>query len=356
MKIVKQKNGSHFKLRSFFGKGKTKWTLKEQTIFFQTCSDLVQAGFSIKQIAIDLPTLFPQSSEKYHRLEQELLKGKNLSESLRHFIKPDIADQLWIAEQHGMLLLSLQQLARLFGYRQKQQERLKAVLLYPCMLIILLLFLLLAINYWLKPELANFETQPPKNNWLIWSVEIASILLILLVLQYFLRIRKAFSPKKQLFSWDWFCELPLLGRFFREYAAYYLAFNLGLMLKSGLDLQKICYLLNKFNQRSLLYQFSCCLKDNSLSGHPLTEIVEKRSFIPTEFRLFFSKGSTAEHLGEELLYFSETAYQRLLSKINQLIELLQPLLFLLIAAVIISTYLEILLPLYQNLGGNLDEN
>lgn len=312
----------------------------------------MQAGFSIKQIAVDLPMMFPQSQGKYQLLEQELLKGKNLSQSLRCFIKPDIADQLWIAEQHGMLVLSLQQLARFFGYRQKQQERLKAVLLYPCMLIVLLVFLLLVVNYWLKPELATFETQPSDNNWLIWSVEIGSTLLILLALQYFWRIQKKFSTSKQLFSWDLFCELPLVGKLFREYAAYYLAFNLGLLLKSGLDLQKICNLLNNFDQRSLLYQFSCCLKDNSLSGQPLTEIVEKRTFIPIEFRLFFSKGSTIEHLGEEMLYFSETAFQRLVTKINQLIELVQPLLFLLIALVIISTYLEILLPLYQDLGGN----
>lgn len=356
MKLVRQKNGSRFKPKSFFGKAKPIWTLKEQTVFFQTCSDLVRAGFSIKQIASDLPMMFPQSSKKYQLLEQELLKGQNLSESLRYFIKPDTVNLLWIAEQHGMLQLSLQQLARFFGYRQKQQERLKAVLFYPCMLIVLLLFLLLAVNYWLKPELAIFETASSKSNWLIWLGGISLALLILLVLQYFSRIKRTFSQKKQLFSWDWFCELPLIGILFREYAAYYLAFNLGLMLKSGLDLQKICYLLNKFEPRSLLYQFSCCLKDNSISGHPLTEIVAKRSFIPIEFRLFFSKGSTTEHLGEELLYFSETAYQRLQVKINQLIELVQPLLFLLIALVIISTYLEILLPLYQNLGGNLYEN
>ncbi len=342
--------------KKIFGLDNSKWTLKEQTDFFQTCSDLLKAGFSIKKIANDLPLLFPQSKNKYQQLEKELLQGKSLSSSLRPFVNRDIADQLWIAEQHGMLLLSLEQLAKFYGQRQRQKEHLQGILFYPFLLIALMVMLSIMVNYWLKPELADFQTNSNRLNSFDFLMQILIGVAVSGVGVYLLRVRKYFFQKKYLSKWDWLCQLPFLGKIFREYAYYYLTFNLGLMLKSGLDLQKICLLLTNFDEKSLLFQFSCCLHKASLSGNTLTSLPDQRAFIPPEFRLFFSKGHTSNQLSEELLYFSTVTYQRLLASFNRLIELIQPIMFILVALVIVGTYLEILLPLYQNLGGISHEN
>ena len=342
--------------KKIFGMDNSKWTLKEQTDFFQTCSDLLQAGFSIKKIASDLPLLFPQSQDKYRQLEKELLQGKTLSSSLRPFVNRDIADQLWIAEQHGMLLLSLEQLAKFYGQRQRQKEHLQGVLFYPFLLIALRVVRVIMVNYWLKPELIDFQASSNSLNSFNLLMQVLLGIVLSGVGIYFLRVKKYFLQKKYLSKWDWLCQVPVLGKLFREYAYYYLTFNLGLLLKSGLDLQKICMLLTRFDEKSLLFQFSHCLHDASLSGHLLTTLPAQRAFIPPEFRLFFSKGHTSSQLSEELLYFSSVKYQRLLSSFSRLIELIQPIMFILVALVIVSTYLEILLPLYKTWGGVSDEN
>ena len=58
-----------------------------------------------------------------------------------------------------------------------------------------------------------------------------------------------------------------------------------------------------------------------------------------------------DRIGKDLLAYSKLAYQKLLEKTNQLLAWIQPLLFMVIAIVIICTYLALLLPLYSSLGG-----
>ncbi|MFT9411669.1 MAG: competence protein ComG, partial [Liquorilactobacillus hordei] len=56
-------------------------------------------------------------------------------------------------------------------------------------------------------------------------------------------------------------------------------------------------------------------------------------------------------VGEEFFFFSEIIYKRLVIQINRLIEMIQPILFVIIAILIVITYLKMLTPIYSNLGG-----
>ncbi|WP_234403038.1 type II secretion system F family protein [Ligilactobacillus agilis] len=149
----------------------------------------------------------------------------------------------------------------------------------------------------------------------------------------------------------WYSQLPLVGKFYRQYSYYYLSFNLGLLLQSGMDFQQICYFLGDFDKQSLLYQLGSQLRLWLEKGDELREFIALYPFIPPELVFFFSKGQTQAELSKEILLYSQLAYQKLLRQLDNLINLVQPLLFLVIAAIIIGTYLAILLPLYRNMGG-----
>lgn len=68
-------------------------------------------------------------------------------------------------------------------------------------------------------------------------------------------------------------------------------------------------------------------------------------------KLFLNKGETLENISNELAVYSEVSYRKLLKLIDKLIELVQPILFIVIAIIIVGTYLTILLPIYKTLGG-----
>ncbi|MCI1634259.1 MAG: type II secretion system F family protein [Liquorilactobacillus nagelii] len=356
MKNVFRVTGSLCQLKKFLRPDRNEhWSIRQQTEFFQTYYVLLREGFSLKQIAADLPVLYPQDREKFLKIYDCLNKGQTLSNSLRPYISQDVANQLWIAESHGMLLTCLKQLARFYTQKRQQLEHLKAVLLYPIILVAMMLFLLFSITFYLKPELQLIQTTSVPTNRIILRIKKISIILMSIILLSFIRylwnIKKLFKKQHYLSRWDWFCDIPVFSKIFRTYAYYYLAFNLGLLLKGGLDLQSICNLLVRFDHRSLLYQFNLSLHNLSISGQELSVLADQKKYIPPEFRLFFSKGSTLENLSNELLFYANLTYGRLLFQLNRLIELIQPIMFVVIGIVIVLTYLSILLPMYQNLGG-----
>jgi competence protein ComGB len=64
-----------------------------------------------------------------------------------------------------------------------------------------------------------------------------------------------------------------------------------------------------------------------------------------------NKGETVEELGKQLTIFSSLIFSRLIKKIEQLLVLVQPILFGIIAVVIVMMYLSIMLPIYQSMKG-----
>lgn len=100
-----------------------------------------------------------------------------------------------------------------------------------------------------------------------------------------------------------------------------------------------------------MYQLGEDLRRHLLEGKKISSFIRKYPFLPPELVIFFNKGQTNAELSQDLLIYSQTTYQRLMRSIDNLINLVQPLSFLVIAIIIIVIYLSILIPMYSNLGG-----
>ncbi|WP_311408339.1 competence type IV pilus assembly protein ComGB [Liquorilactobacillus uvarum] len=326
---------------------------RKQALFFQTLADLLNAGFSIRQALEDITIFFPENKSVLDYIQCELAEGKMLSTAFKPYVRQNIFNQIYIAEKHGKLSESIKQLGKTLERKVQQTDKLKAILLYPIMLLILLGGLMIAIQIWLKPELTKFQNLQDlnANSWqeylypfiLGGGIFAASVFLFRLV--HWLIGQPVLSRQ------EFYCRIPFLGTAYRRYCHYYIAFNFGLLLKSGLEIREICLFLEKFDESSLLASFGRELKNNLLGGNELTYFVSKYVFIPQELNLFFSKGSTLDELSSELLLFSELAYEKLIRQIDRMINCVQPILFLIIAVAIILTYLSMLMPMYNNLGG-----
>ena len=143
----------------------------------------------------------------------------------------------------------------------------------------------------------------------------------------------------------------MIGGLYRNYSYYYLSFNLALLINSVLDFREICNFLCQFESSTLLYQLGRRLNQHLLLGKEIKTFIKEYKFIPPELIIFLNKGQTAYELSEDLLIYSNSRYQKLIKKVDQLINLIQPVAFLVIALIIIGIYLSILIPIYSNLGG-----
>ena len=110
------------------------WSLKKQAIFFSILSDLLSAGFSLRQSLISIQNIMPEFYSVSHKVKKNLLMGTKISDALKENISKSTYYQLLIAEQHGEMEKSIKQLGSLLERRVEQQNKLKSLMVYPMIL------------------------------------------------------------------------------------------------------------------------------------------------------------------------------------------------------------------------------
>lgn len=329
-------------------------TLKRQAQFFGLLADLLSSGFSLKQSLENIITLLPKIQPMTNEVLTQLNQGENLSLALQPFISPSIYYQLKIAEKHGNLERSLRNLGNLQQRAVQQREKIMGVLFYPVLLLILLSFLGIAIKVWLAPSMqtfASYNQLDSNSSWQQDFLKLGGIILGVLLLGIVFKLGWWWRHQGVLTRHVYYSRLPIIGKVYRQYSYYSLMFNLGMLLKSGLELSDICNFLNEFPSKSLFYQFGKQLHQQLQTGTKWELIIAKYPFIPPELALYLQKGISKDELSDEIIFFAELSYKRLLRLVDQIISWIQPLLFLIIAAIIIGMYLSILLPMYAQIGG-----
>lgn len=330
-------------------KDNKRWPLKQQAEFLSTLAELLAAGFSLKRSLDQLKVFFKHRGAE--QVMDKLAEGSSFSVAMKEYLTPSLYCQLVIAEKHGQLEKSVTQLGRYLNLRIAQQEKLRAVLLYPFLLLSLLLFLLFGVKMWLVPEMLQFA--PDKATGLVkLGFKSSRFILgggVLIFSGYLLKTLYWLKHCAVLDRHSWYSCLPLVGKLYRQYCSYYMTFNLGLLIESGLEFQQICQLLQTFDKKTLLHQLGKLLAREVAHGNNFDDLISRYPFIPNELSAFFKKGKTKTELGTDLMTYAQLAYKRLFYLTDKMIAWVQPIFFIVIAMIIVGTYLALLLPMYSSL-------
>ena len=85
-------------------------------------------------------------------------------------------------------------------------------------------------------------------------------------------------------------------------------------------------------------------------GYELSVALQE-PLIPAEVARLLTMGQSHHLVATGLKLFGEQLFSRLQQQLERLVSLVQPFLFLIIGGEILLVYLQILLPLYQSIGG-----
>lgn len=332
-----------------------KLSLRQQADFFSLLADLLAAGFSLKQSLANVATLNQSKQFMIEQVLVQLNKGQAFSQAIQTWVSQSTFFQLQLSEKNGSLEQSLKHLGDLQKRWVEQREKIASLLFYPIMLLLLLAFLGVAIKLWLSPSLQTFAEFGQANQSIVFDkrqlIYYLWLFLALCLLVSVLRFCWWWKKQGVLSRHNFYAKLPIIGKIYRQYSYYNLMFNLGMLLKSGLEFNEICNFLVQFPEKTLFYQFGKQLQRRLQTGESWQKITDSYAFIPKELALYLNKCLTKEELSAEILFFAELSYKRLLRQVDKAISWLQPLLFLIIAGIIIGMYLSILLPMYTEIGG-----
>ncbi|TJY11157.1 type II secretory pathway protein [Lentilactobacillus buchneri] len=346
--LLKQ-NWLHRKLHNDSSSVK-KWPVVFQANFFDSLANLLSIGFSLTQALKFIADTDKQLSRGVNVVIGSLKAGREFSESVRPLIETQAYHQLLIAEKHGQLSDILNELANFDRLRLKQLKKIKAMLVYPLFLCLILGTLILMIRVYVLPQIQDLmptaNHQQPVTYWQ-QLIRLSPIPILIGIIGSTVH----WSRQDAITQAQMIVKIPGVGKLFRKYIAYYLASNLATLLKNGLSVKEIYATLSEFKEGSLIHLLGERLHATLLSGGSLRKLVDRHNFIPNEIIKFMSSGNTIPEMANSMTAYSRLMFDEMILTTDKLIGFIQPAMFVVIGVTIISTYFQLLIPIYNSVKG-----
>ena len=295
-------------------------------------------------------------------LEKEIKDGKTLSEAMREY--PGIFNNLYVnmirsGEKSGSLVEILCKLAE---YREKEQEirqKIQAAMAYPLLMIMVgLATVFIMLTFFLPKLIGLFESMrqelPLPTKILIGISNFMSLnwywILIAVVLlgAVFGRVRQG-SKKKFLLD---FVKLrvPFIKNFIINSEIAKFTRTLGLLLKSGLPVYESLSLAADTLDNEVLRKDLKAVEDEIINhGTTLSGSLKKINIFPNFARNMIAVGEESGRIDEVLGGVANVYEREIDQSIKIMAAILEPLLILIIGAIVGFIVLAMLLPVF-NIG------
>lgn len=315
---------------------------------------LLENGFRLQESLQVMLRSQQFSQELLMTIQEGLIEGKSLGECFQiiGFSEQEVV-QIQLAEVHGSLAETLQNLLKSNQLMAHQRTELQKIMMYPFILFLFSMGMLLSMRWILLPQLLA-SNMVQADHWgilflthspIIFLLILSSGLLIGMIHHQWLK-RKSFLQRARYWS-----AVPFIGSWYRLYQTSYFALEWGKLFREGLEMKQILETLIQLPQQSLMVTLAHELNNGLRSGVILTEQLTEYAFLTPEFSFIVFQGELKGKLGEELLIYHQLLLNKLIQKVEKTLKWVQPTVFLLIAVVIVMIYVSMFLPIYGNIGG-----
>lgn len=326
--------------------GGDKLSKELQSQLFNKLADLLTIGFSLNQGLKFIGQTYPSLTKTTQQIILGLKRGESFSQACTELVTSEVVDQLKIAEQHGQLHTTLEQLARFNFQRSEKRKKIRALLVYPLMLIVILAVLLALIHNILLPQLADLNGRSVRPN-----NQARPLALIGIALGFIIFIGLILKKMPTVKRYSILIRIPLIGKLVKQYVNYYLATNLAVLLENGLTSKDILTVISQFNPNSLIYELGSEVACHLQNGDSYRVSLFRHSLIDSELISLLDSGETITEMAKLMTAYSQLVFNNLIRDSNKLISLIQPTVFIVIGLVVTIAYLQILMPIYQSIRG-----
>ena len=303
-----------------------KMSIKEQAKYIQLMGELLLNGFSIQEAITILLKIQAITQIHLQNAQRLLQEGHPFYDVLQQMgFSSEKLVQVELAETHGNLIETLKGIAEQFRLVEEFRKELKKMISYPCLLLIFLLGILVALRQMVLPQLLATDMVAASHwgivflktfHWYLLGAFLVGGLLLI-----FIQVRLTKMDVIQ--KYTWFSQLVFFGRMFSLYQSSYIALELGKLFYEGLELRQIIYCLKETRQGSLIQLLAFRLTKGLESGIPLAEQFQSYTLFTEDFSQIILQGEAKGQLGKELLFYSSLTIRHFFQKINRILHWIQ---------------------------------
>ncbi|MCF1618041.1 competence type IV pilus assembly protein ComGB [Tetragenococcus koreensis] len=335
-------------------KNKHKNTALMREQFLEMMISLLENGFSLQESLAVMQRNRQFSPEILQCFTSGLAKGGTFAECFYQagFTLQEMT-QVQLADVHGNVVTTLKNILNTMQILRKQKKELSKIATYPALLFIFVITLLFAMRFFLLPSLLQ-SGMIDTSHWSILLITYGPFIMVgMIVVIGCLFGGGWWYSRQQPVIWRavFFANLPLVGFLYKMFQTSYFALEWGKMFKQGLEARQILAFMATVNPHSLVASLAKELNNALSQGKSLAEELEHYTFLLPEFSLIILQGEVKGKLGEELLLYSQLLTKRIVEKVEGWIQWVQPVVFLVVAVLIMAIYIAMFLPMYENIGG-----
>ena len=329
---------------------------KENKIYFiKRLYELIDHGYMLEDSLEFLLIQYEVADDEIKKIKEKLSNGSKLSDILGYLgYSQLIVSKIKFAEDYGRIEDMLLEVETYLKIKKIQQEKVIKTLRYPLFLTFTLICLIMVFNALVIPQFENIYTSSNikmdlqtiiliKSLYYIPKIISIIFLLILICIGYTFYTIK-YKPNLFLKS---LLYIPKVRNYSKLYFSYRFSMELSLFLMSGFSLKTALEVMVEEDYDYYLTLFSKDILNELDQGIGFEDAIGKIKYFDKSMRKFVSHGKNNGLIDKELKLFSELMLDTFLTSLDKNLKKLQPILFGILAVVIVGLYMVILLPIFN---------
>lgn len=357
------KGGGGFSLNANVDVGKyfQRVTVEDLALMTRQLGSLLQAGIPLVEAlaALSDQTENPKLRSAVATIREKVTEGSKLSDAMKAY--PKIFDTLYInminaGEASGALELVLQRLGDFTESQARLTQRVKSAMTYPILMTVvggsLMVMLLTFVVPKITKRLIGMGKDLPLPTKLLMGVSDTLIgywyiFLILGVAIFFFTRRFLRSPKGK----EWFdrkiLKAPVIGKLTRLVAISRFSRTLGTLLASGVPMLNAMDIVRNIITNTVMRQAIETTRDAVKEGASISETLKRTGEFPPLVIHMLSVGEKTGELEKMLDRVADNYDRQVDNTIGALTSLLEPLMIVVMAAMVAFIVLSVMLPMLQ---------
>ncbi|MCX7259591.1 MAG: type II secretion system inner membrane protein GspF [Burkholderiales bacterium] len=330
-------------------------------VWTRQLAGLVGAGLPLERALSTLSqeAETPRQRDLVSALREEVNAGATFAKALAQHPREFSAIYLAViaaGEQSGHLDMVLESLAEDLQTQQALRNKLLAATLYPAIVSVVALLIVFFLLTYVVPQVAQvFSSNQQALPWLTTFMLGLSalvqalwlwVLLLVVVGTWVLRLALRQSDFRQRFDAAWL-QLPLIGRLSRGYNAARFASTLAMLAAAGVPILKALQAASDTLSNAAMRRDAQEAYAMVREGAPLASALAQHARFPRLLVMFARLGEQTGTLPSMLQRTSQQLGEEVQRRALQLATILEPLLIVVMGAVVMLIVLAVMLPIIQ---------
>lgn len=336
---------------------KKKLSLVEQARLLKILGELIQKGYPLLQAIEFLSIQFPTSYRNtILKAKQLLINGHSFIEFAKSLsLHPDVIVYLYFAEKHGDLSFALREGSFMLLKKIQHRAYLRKVLGYPISLLLFLLFILIIFQMFIIPQyemlFSAFQTNHHSFSFVYLQIikRLPTIICLIfgiglsMFFAYFVSLKKL-NPIRQM---EKLIKIPLFRQFLLTTNTYEFSMQLSVLIHAGFSVAEALDIMQNNDSRTFIKSKSKFLYNQIRNGEVLQRILMNDQTFHQDLIFVIDHGMNNSSLANELGDYADFLKTSLEESFHRSLQLIQPIIFIIIASSILSIYVAILFPMFQ---------